>query len=311
MLSHDSLTDALHGMFEMAPTAFCISTASASNSRYVKVNQAYLDLVGKTWDELQSEPLSANTGVVSPARARRIHLLDTVGFYRLEEVELRHASGRAIPTLISCQRRIVAGEVADIEIIIDNSERKEFENRILKAAFTDTMTDLPNRAAFDQELRQRIAAKTEEQSLGLAFLDLNGFKAVNDQHGHTVGDGLLQVIAKRLRWRSRACDFVARLGGDEFAVLFDFPARREAEALSRFGRLARGVCLEVRIGRLKVDIGVAIGIATAAGRTTPDRLLDAADRLMYDAKATGERIAVRAVLGSKMFGLPLPDFQPE
>ena len=173
-------------MFELSSTAFCISTSSAVDSRYVKVNQAYLDLVGKSWEELQREPLAVNTGEISPARARRLRLLDTVGFYKLEEVDLRHSSGRIIPTLISCQRRMVDGEVADIEIIIDNSERKEFENRILRAAFTDTMTDLPNRAAFDQELRQRISAKPDDQALGLAFLDLNGFKAVNDQYGHTV-----------------------------------------------------------------------------------------------------------------------------
>lgn len=285
-------------MFELSSTAFCISTSSAVDSRYVKVNQAYLDLVGKSWEELQSEPLAVNTGVISPARARRLHLLDTVGFYKLEEVDLRHSSGRIIPTLISCQRRMVDGEVADIEIILDNSERKEFENRILKAAFTDTMTDLPNRAAFDRELRERIDGKTDAQALGLAFLDLNGFKAVNDQHGHSVGDSLLRVVAQRLRWRSRASDFVARLGGDEFAVLFGVPSRREDDALGRFGRLATGMCHEIRIGQLKVDIGVAIGIAVAVGRTTPDRLLDAADRLMYDAKASGERVAVRAAQGS-------------
>ena len=294
MLSHDSLTDALHGMFEMAPTAFCISTASASNSRYVKVNQAYLDLVGKTWDELQSEPLSANTGVVSPARARRIHLLDTVGFYRLEEVELRHASGRAIPTLISCQRRIVAGEVADIEIIIDNSERKAFEERILRAAFTDTVTDLPNRAAFDRALAERIATTGPGAEVGLAFIDLNGFKSVNDRFGHAVGDSLLRVVALRMRARSKASDFVARLGGDEFAILFEVPAGRSDAALARFRLLAADLCREVVIREHRISIGAAVGLATGNGAVTPDGLLDAADRLMYAAKATRARVSVMA-----------------
>jgi diguanylate cyclase (GGDEF)-like protein/PAS domain S-box-containing protein len=229
-------------MFELSPTAFCISTLSALDSRYVKVNQAYLDLVGKTWDELRSEPLAVNTGAVSPDRLRRIQLLDTVGYYKLEEVEIRHSSGRLIPTLISCQRRVIDGHVADMEIIIDISERKEFENRIVKAAYTDTMTDIPNRAAFDRELKARIAGLAEGNASGLAFIDLNGFKAVNDRHGHAVGDSLLKVIAMRLRARTKITDFVARLGGDEFGVLFGFPAPTEPDAVSRFRSLASSLC---------------------------------------------------------------------
>ena len=282
-------------MFEMAPTAFCISTASPTNSRYVKVNQAYLDLVGKTWEELRAEPLSANTGAISQARARRIHLLDTVGYYKLEEVELRHSSGRLIPTLISCQRRIVAGEVADIEIIIDNSERKEFEERILKAAFTDRVTDLPNRAAFDRALAERIVMAGPGEAIGLAFIDLNGFKAVNDQFGHAVGDSLLRVIAMRLRARAKSDDLVARLGGDEFAVLFVVPADKGFAPLSRFRLLADDLCADVTIRGNRISVGAAVGLAIAKGaETTPDRLLDAADKLMYSAKATRARVAVMA-----------------
>ena len=294
MLSHDSFTDALHGMFDLSPTAFCISTADGLHGGYVKVNEAYLDLIGKTWNELQTEPVALVTGVDAEGRARRLQLLETVGFFKLEEVPFRHSSGRLIPTLVSCQRRVINGLVADISIIVDISERKAFEDRILKAAFTDMMTELPNRAAFDRELASRIVTRAEGEEIGLAFIDLNGFKAVNDRYGHAVGDGLLKVVAMRLRARTKISDFVARLGGDEFGVLFAYPRGTKQEVVSRFRSLADNLCTTVRLNGLSIGIGAAIGVATASEPTTPDRLLDAADKLMYLAKATRERVSVLA-----------------
>ena len=294
LLSHDGFLDALQGMFDLSPTALCITTADGLYGGYVKVNAAYLALVGKSWDELQTEPTAVVAGTDADDRQRRLHLLETTGSFKLEEVWFRHSSGRLIPTLVSCHRRVIDGLVADVSIIVDISERKDFENRIVKAAFTDAMTDLPNRAAFDRELQARTGSWQAGDSIGLAFIDLNGFKAVNDRYGHSTGDALLKIVAMRLRARTKMSDFVARLGGDEFGVLFDFPSGDEAGVLSRFRFLAHGLCAEVRIGDLTVDIGAAVGVATETLPTTPDRLLDDADKLMYLAKATRQRVAVLA-----------------
>jgi diguanylate cyclase (GGDEF)-like protein/PAS domain S-box-containing protein len=294
LLSHDSFLDILQDMFDLSPTALCITTADGLHGRYVKVNDSYLNLIGKTWEELQAEPTAAAAGTDLDGRMRRLHLLETEGLFRLEEVWLRHSSGRLIPTLVSCHRRVIDGLIADISIIVDISERKDFENRLVKAAFTDAMTDLPNRAAFDRELHVRTCNWREGECIGLAFIDLNGFKAVNDRYGHAIGDNLLKIVAMRLRARTKLSDFVARLGGDEFGVLFEFPSGEEAEVLSRFRFLAHNLCTAVRIGNLNVDIGAAVGLATETQPTTPDRLLDDADKLMYLAKATRERVSVLA-----------------
>jgi diguanylate cyclase (GGDEF)-like protein len=280
-------------MFESSPTAICISTSSANESRYVKVNRAYLELVGKNWEQLQAELVSVNTGAVDPDRLERLHILDTVGSYQLQEVLIRHVSGRLIPTLISCQRHIIDGQVTDIEIITDISERKEFETKLMRAAATDAMTDLPNRAAFDKELTARTNNWREGTSIGLAFIDLNGFKAVNDRYGHAVGDSLLKILSMRLRARTKLTDFVARLGGDEFGVLFEFPLGAKPEVIARFQSLAHHLCTTVRIRDHHIDIGAAVGVATETQPTTPDRLLDDADKLMYLAKATMDRVSVQ------------------
>lgn len=294
MLSPDSFADLLQGMFDQSSTAFCISTADGLHGKFVKVNQTFLDLVGMNWEELQSSPTALVTGSDLDGRMRRLHLLETQGYFKLEEVWLRHSSGGLIPTLVSTHRRVVQGLVADVSIITDISERKDFETRIIRAANTDAMTDLPNRAAFDRELMVRTAAWREGDSIGLAFIDLNGFKAVNDRYGHATGDSLLKILAKRLRARTKLTDFVARLGGDEFGVLFEFASGTEAEVLAGFISLAQNLCSVVRVRDLKIDIGAAIGVATDTQPTTPDRLLDDADRLMYLAKETKERVAVLA-----------------
>jgi len=281
-------------MFDVSPTAFCISTADGARSRLVEVNRAYLELVGRTAEEVRAEPWTVVASVDAADRERRLGLLETVGSFSGEEVQILHSSGRMIPTLVSCHRRTIDGLVADISVLVDISERKDFEGRLLKAALTDGMTELPNRAAFDRELESRTGRWSEGQSIGLAFIDLNGFKAVNDRYGHAVGDSLLKIVALRLRSRTKLDDFVARLGGDEFGVIFEFPAGAEAEALARFRSLAHSLCTTVRIGDFDVEIGAAIGVATERQPTTPDRLLTDADRLMYLAKATLERVSVLA-----------------
>lgn len=296
MISEEVLDAALRDLFELSPVPFSISTID-HDSRYIKVNPAYLRLIGRRWDEIEGQPLAGDLpySIDDPARCERMNLLETQGFYELAEVDMKHASGRIIPTLISAQRRRIAGESFDIEIIIDNSERKAFEQALLHAAQVDLMTGIQNRSSFEAHLRDSLAKVSSETRLFLAYIDLNRFKRVNDKFGHSVGDRLLQAIAKRLvQWRTER-DFVARLGGDEFAIVSMYGAE-ESFSLGRFIDLARAIADLIVIDESLVQVGAAIGVAEASAGVSFDALLDQADRLMYAAKSSGDLIDVRSEL---------------
>ena len=295
MLAYGALGPEFDGAGELIPSAFCVSTSDASDCRYLKVNQAYLDLVGREWSEIAQGALSDHAAVESEARRRRFHILETVGSFHLEDVDLRHASGQLVPTLISAHRRVVAGRSVDIEIIQDNSKRRAYEQQISRAAFNDHLTGLPNRYAFDRTLAATIATRRNDETIGLAFIDLNGFKSVNDSHGHAVGDALLRLFALRLRSRSKTADFVARLGGDEFALLFKVRKGRESDVERHFERLTSDLCQVASVSDIRIEFGAAVGVALATAWTSAERILNKADQLMYQSKRTGQRIAVNVV----------------
>lgn len=296
MISEEVLDAALRDLFELSPVPFSISTIE-HNSRYIKVNPAYLRLIGRSWDEIQGQPLGGDLpySIDDPARLARMNLLETQGFYELTEVEMQHTSGRIIPTLISAQRRRIAGESFDIEIILDNSERKAFEQAILHAAQVDVMTGIQNRSSFETHLRGALSRLSPESRLFLAYIDLNRFKRVNDKFGHSVGDRLLQLVANRLVEWGDSRDFVARLGGDEFAIVSLYPADGSF-SLARFFDLARAIAELIVIDDNLVQVGAAIGVAEASAGVSFDAFLDQADRLMYAAKSSGDLIDVHSEL---------------
>ncbi|MCB4768987.1 sensor domain-containing diguanylate cyclase [Ancylobacter sp. Lp-2] len=292
MIPRQVVYEALVDVFELSPVAICISTAEYV-SRYIMANPAYLNLIGRSWEEIADQPMYLDTvrNLDDPNRLRRLHELETSGLYQLEEVDLRHSSGRIIPTLISTQRRTINGQALDIEIIIDNSERKAFERGILEAAYTDVVTGLPNRAAFDHRLRNLLAQWHVDQGVALAYIDLNGFKSVNDRHGHLVGDRVLRHVAERLRGFVDPQRFAARIGGDEFVLLSTFP-RDHAPTADDLHAFAETICTSMPIDDRQLAIGAAIGVAMCMTAIDADALLRQADTLMYAAKATGRTIAV-------------------
>ncbi len=115
------------------------------------------------------------------------------------------------------------------------------------------------------------------------FLDLDGFKDVNDRHGHAAGDAVLRGVADRLRAGVRPSDTVARVGGDEFVILVENATDAGLEALR--SRLRRAVCAPIEVAGQTLNVGVSVGVARAdRGATTPQDLLSRADARMYDAK---------------------------
>jgi diguanylate cyclase (GGDEF)-like protein/PAS domain S-box-containing protein len=155
-------------------------------------------------------------------------------------------------------------------------------------AHHDTLTGLPNRAMFQERAREAVAhARRHDKTAAVLFMDLDNFKQINDGLGHDVGDGLLKVIASRLRACVRGDDFVARIGGDEFCVLLqDIGDPREAAAVAQ--KLVHELRKEYRIGEHKVHSGASIGIACVPqdGHDVAT-LLRLADAAMYRAKEAG------------------------
>ncbi len=155
-------------------------------------------------------------------------------------------------------------------------------------AHHDTLTGLPNRAMFQERAREAVAhARRHDKTAAVLFIDLDNFKEVNDELGHDVGDGLLKVIASRLRACVRGDDFIARIGGDEFCVLLqDIAEPREAAAVAQ--KLIHELGKDYTVGEHCLRSGASIGIACVPqdGHDVAT-LLRLADAAMYRAKDAG------------------------
>ena len=166
--------------------------------------------------------------------------------------------------------------------------RKVVEERIRFVAHHDDLTQLANRLEFQQRIEEAVmAARRGEHGLALLYLDLDGFKAVNDTRGHEVGDKLLAAVAGRLREGVREGDTVARMGGDEFAVVQ--PLAGQPIAATKLAlRLLERINQPYTIDGQRTVIGVSIGIAIFPDDgETPDALLRNADTALYRAKQSG------------------------
>jgi diguanylate cyclase (GGDEF)-like protein len=158
----------------------------------------------------------------------------------------------------------------------------------------DSLTNLPNRDLFNEIAIQQLAACQRERiGLAVLYVDLDGFKSVNDRYGHSVGDDLLCAVASRLTNAIRGSDLVARLGGDEFVVLLIGVEPKDAKAVAHnlIGLLSRPFA----VGALTLQISASIGVAVypSAGDSIPI-LLSRADAAMYKAKKAGKQQAAIA-----------------
>ncbi|KQT46751.1 hypothetical protein ASG52_13690 [Methylobacterium sp. Leaf456] len=172
--------------------------------------------------------------------------------------------------------------------LIDISERKAAELRIVHLALHDTLTDLPNRSLFRQRLDQALARiRLAPGRIAVLACDLDRFKAVNDTFGHPVGDRLLCLVAARLRTSLRRGDTIARLGGDEFAVIL-IDIESEADAGSVCERIIGVVNEPIVLDGVAIDIGMSVGAAVVSGEDAdPEEVFKRADTALYQAKAAG------------------------
>ena len=162
----------------------------------------------------------------------------------------------------------------------------------------DNLTGLPNRKLLAERLRQTlIHAERRAAPVAVLYLDLDGFKQLNDTLGHEAGDQALREVARRLLGLVRQTDTVARIGGDEFVLLamdFDEPAEHAVRGLA--ARCIAAVAEPLRLSEVDTVLGASIGIAVTLGGATPEQLLAAADKAMYAAKQNGRGCHVMATL---------------
>ncbi|MBL0720891.1 GGDEF domain-containing protein [Piscinibacter sp. Jin2] len=161
-------------------------------------------------------------------------------------------------------------------------------------ALHDSLTGLPNRRQFEERLVEALAEPAEavRRARGLLYLDLDGFKAINDRHGHAVGDSVLRVIARRLAATVRSEDLMSRVGGDEFACLLRRLDR--PERLQVLGhKLVEAVGQPIQLGGLTLQLGASVGgLRLEPTSRDANALLRAADRAMYRAKRDGGGLAL-------------------
>ncbi|MBM2623153.1 diguanylate cyclase [Actinoplanes sp. LDG1-06] len=161
----------------------------------------------------------------------------------------------------------------------DISENRAFQERLAHEAQHDALTGLPNRRRMQDALGSSLRA----EPVAVLFVDLDGFKPVNDVHGHEAGDELLRQVAERLSACVRERDVLARVGGDEFVVLMPgVMSPADTEAMT--GRIRHALSLPFLIGGHQVQIGASVGVHHAPGATDPDEALRAADHAMYAVK---------------------------
>ncbi|HTO01147.1 MAG TPA: EAL domain-containing protein [Microthrixaceae bacterium] len=197
------------------------------------------------------------------------------------ELRLRHADGTWIDVEATAQNLLDDPDIGGIIVHIrDVRSRKSLESDLHHRAFHDDLTGLPNRAAFRQEIHR---AKGEGGPVSVVFVDLDGFKNVNDTSGHQQGDRLLRLVAERLSAAVPERSIVARLGGDEFAVLLPF-------GLDRAVQLAEGLVELISepfaLTGSVVSVGASAGVAEADNKQSDDQVIGDADMAMYEAKVS-------------------------
>ena len=207
------------------------------------------------------------------------------------EVWNRGKSGNIFPEMLTISAvNDENGQVQQyVALFSDISILKEHERQLEHIAHFDVLTGLPNRVLFADRLRQAMAqAHRQGRLLAVAYLDLDGFKAVNDHHGHEAGDMLLAEVAHSMKQTLREGDTLARLGGDEFvAVLLDLADLAASEPV--LSRLLEAASKPLHVGGLTLQVSASVGVAfyPQAEDVDADQLLRQSDQAMYQAKQAG------------------------
>jgi diguanylate cyclase (GGDEF)-like protein/PAS domain S-box-containing protein len=259
----------------------------------ISVNRAFTRLTGYEREEaLGKNPRILSSGRHDAAFYRTMwQQIVEEGYWR-GDIWDRRKDGSCYPKFLSITAmRDDAGAIEKFSAVFyDVSERKKMEAQLENLAHYDSLTGLPNRMLLHDRLEQAIAtAERQRQHFALLFIDLDGFKPVNDAHGHAVGDEVLKVVGQRLSMVIRGMDTAARLGGDEFVVILtDIRNRENAERVAEkiIGELSEPY--QVAGKTLSISASIGASLYPSDQKVAMD-LLRTADEAMYQAKRDGKR----------------------
>lgn len=274
-------------LFENAHDAIMILSGADNGGAVLEANQRACELYGYPHEELVGMPLMRLAKDVELDRSRFRAALPPNTRMAFETVHLRK-DGTEMVLEVNASSLEHRGRPAVLSINRDITERRALEQAIRDMAYHDPLTGLPNRKLLSDRLELALAqARRGRRAMAVLFLDLDGFKSVNDGWGHAQGDALLREVAGRLSGALRTGDTVARIGGDEFTVLIpELPNDEGAAEVSR--KILRELEREFPVGESRCRITASIGIARyPRDGDTADALLRNADAAMYLAKTAG------------------------
>lgn len=260
-----------------------------ASGRLTRVNAAVRDL-GWTPEEVVGRRLSA-LYAHPMERHRLVSAMRAIGGHTRVEVAVRRRDGSVAWLESRFRRRVDSlGRFVGVEgIARDVTERRRAEDSLRRAAGRDPLTGLPNRDRALKRLDRAAArARRRGERLAVLFIDLDGFKPVNDTHGHAAGDAVLRIVAERVAQAVRETDTAARLGGDEFMVLLENDPTPELAAWVADRILADLAAPYEVDGVGMTTLSASIGIALLPDHTEdPQQLVHLADQAMYAAKRGG------------------------
>ena len=259
----------------------------------VDVNEAFTSITGYEHDEV----VGKNPKILSSgSQTKEFYVVfwrDLIekGYWR-GEIWNRKKSGEVYVEMLAISTvRDPEGHAQHyVALFSDITAIKDHQRQLERIAHYDALTALPNRTLLNDRLQQAMAkARRDDTTIAVAFLDLDGFKEINDDHGHQIGDKVLVEVSKRMRNTLREVDTLARIGGDEFiAVLVNLP--NKSSCIASIERILKAVAEPIHIDSCSPEITVSIGLTffPQDEEIEADQLYRQADQAMYQAKLAGK-----------------------
>lgn len=280
---HGSISEAALALY----TSDLVAGGVLCHRKLVQVTPALRLLLGLP--ERHTVDLLAIVAVVDRARVRAVLKEPSPSGTVLLQCKCLGPHGKPFPAEIRFAASTLGHEAVHLMVLTDLTERVAAENRLRAAAHYDALTELPNRVLLQDRLTHALAnAVRNKRMMALIVADLDGFKAVNDEHGHAAGDAVLRAVARRFAACVRDADTLARVGGDEFVFVLPELARLEDAALLAV-RLIKSMRTPIVMDRAAVQVGTSLGIAIFPDDgTSVDMLFARADAAMYSSKQSGK-----------------------
>jgi diguanylate cyclase (GGDEF)-like protein/PAS domain S-box-containing protein len=259
----------------------------------IDVNEAFTRITGYSREEvLGQNPRMLQSGRQDQAFYATMWTALTVQGHWSGEIWNRHKTGEVFAELltVSAVRDAQGQTLRYVALFSDITAIKSHQSQLEHIAHFDALTNLPNRVLLADRLQQAMAqGQRRGKKVAVVYLDLDGFKAINDRHGHQAGDQILVTLAQRMKEVLREGDTMARMGGDEFvAVLIDLPDTQASVPLLE--RLLAAAAEPVQMGELSLQVSASLGVTFCPQihDFDADQLLRQADQAMYQAKLAGK-----------------------